>query len=232
MLGSELPRMSFFSEVAETAKRKKPHARKYLSDIAAKNNMTIVGFGAEKYVVECPDDPSKVASVDFLPHSPEFSKAIFYTHRIYSKLWPYNFPKPRAVNGSTDELMISMILNDRIYKSNFRIRNLIDRRLFTYHKGAHIFEVKYPFSAVKQNCRDFKIPLVIDDSIKGNFIIGRDGGEYYVDTIHNFKADIDLPVENFINFMDSKNIEQGEQRAIISEIQRANYLYEQYASGK
>lgn len=232
MLGLEIPRMDFFTEVGEASRRKKPQARSYIYGIAEKHNMKIVGYGAEKYVVELPNDPSKIASADFSPKTPELVKAIYYTHRIYSKLWPYNFPKPCATAGSIDKTMPSMTIKDRIFKDKFNLNNLLERRLVTFHKGVHIFQVKYPFSEVERDCRKFDIPLVIDDSIKANFIVGRDGGEYYIDTIHNYNADIDLPVDNFIDYMESRNIAKSEQNKIVTEIQRSNYLFEVYSSGR
>lgn len=224
--------MSFFTEVSETSRRKKPNARRYIYSIAEQNDMTVVGYGAEKYVVEFPNDPSKIASADIKPKTPELAKAIFYTHRVYSKLWPYNFPKPSAVTGSTESSLPSMMINNRIFRDNFHISNLFDRRFITLHKGAHLFQVKYPFSSVERDCRKFDIPLVIDDSIKENFIVGRDGGEYYIDTILNYKADLDLPVDSFINYMESRRVPEGEQRSIVAEIGRSNLLLDIHTSGK
>lgn len=52
--------------------------------------------------------------------------------------------------------------------------------------------IKYPFSDVEKSLRDLTIPNTFDqDSHAHNFMLGEDGGEYYVDNLLHFRDYLD-----------------------------------------
>lgn len=80
-------------------------------------------------------------------------------NRILYNLFPHNFPKLYAARGGE----ASQTVRKRINSEDVPIQ--------------------YPFSEVIRECQEIGFPLRIDEGTDLNFIVGNDGGEYYVDSI-------------------------------------------------
>ena len=148
-----------------------------------KYDQEYVGHGGESVVVAVPGEEGtkKVVAFNYEDVTPEKAKKIFYSHRIFSTLFPHNFPHFYA--SSSGQLQfpnsknISGTIRERITKSRLHT----PKKVVKFLTGT-VF-TKYPFSEVKRVCRELGIKYSIDGSYSENFLIGVDGGEYYVDNI-------------------------------------------------
>jgi len=127
-----------------------------------------IGKGTEYIVVGHPENSEKVVAFKY-PKSfghPLQALEIYHFHRFFNTLFPHNFPRFYASFGG---------------EKPFTVREKI-------HSG-YTKTVRYPFSEVKKTCKALGISLSVDDS-KGNFIIGSDGGQYFIDTVKNINSSI------------------------------------------
>lgn len=131
-----------------------------VKEIVDQNNEKLIGNGAECIVINKKGNPDLVVAFDYAGiKNIEEQKVQFYWHRIYSVLFPHNFPRFYSVWATE--------------KSSGTIRQKID----STDKPA---QVNYPFGMVRDLCREFNLPLWVD-RVSSNFTVGRDGGEYYLD---------------------------------------------------
>lgn len=132
----------------------------------------ILGDGVTNIVVVDPRRPDKAIAVPTLsPMTPEMAKEWFYLHNIFNTVFPHNFPHIYLATGTGYEessLHNGTIRQKIIEKAT---RPLIRR-----------FQIRYPFSHVKRICKKLGVPLNFDDG-RDNFMVGIDGGEYYVDRL-------------------------------------------------
>ena len=111
-------------------------------------------------MVKATDKPGKVIAINYRDLNPEIAKQIFYRQRILSTLFPHNFPHYYA----------SFVGKDG-YGGTVRQEITTDS-----HN-----EVKYPFRKVREALEQIQLPIRIDTQDPKNFVVGIDGGEYYLD---------------------------------------------------
>lgn len=142
-----------------------------LNPIAAEFGEEIIGFGEECVVVQGRTDPEVIVALRYSDIEPRHAKSIFYMHQMLSTIFPHNFPHFYASFGG---------------EHSKTARQKIER-------GKHIYSrsdgtVLYPFSDVTNVVSGWNLRRFMDEA-KHNFIIGADGGEYYVDELK--------PIERF-----------------------------------
>lgn len=157
--------------ITKTLKEEEPLSLEEIEDLVGKYNRELVGKGVECVVISHRNQPEKVVAISYKGLQPEVAKEIFYLQRIFSTLFPHNFPHFYASfgeyqTGVSEGRKISGTVRERVSRTKR--------------------EIKYPFSRVLGFCQECLIP--VDFDVKGassrlNLLVGRGGGEYYTDTI-------------------------------------------------
>ena len=153
----------------------------------------VLGTGAECVVVPIRGDEKKVAAYRYSGEvSPVEAKRTFYLHRIFSTLFPHNFPRFYGSFASRKDAgkgpAVGGTIRQKIEGKRkprwtedippFRaVMNLVAKP-----------QVKYPFGDVEKKCLEMGFALPTTDTHSGNFIYGVDGGEYFVDTLWYFPS--------------------------------------------
>lgn len=135
-----------------------------IAEIAKLTNQNVINSGEECVVVPGIDNTSEVIAYTYFNLNPLRAKELFYSQRIYSTLFPNNFPNFYSASGAS--------LTNRDLPSG-TIRQKIESS-----KEARVI---FPFNKVIDICAAIGLPLLVE--IGGdNMMISSNGGEYYVDT--------------------------------------------------
>ncbi|MBI5045129.1 MAG: hypothetical protein HZC02_04330 [Candidatus Levybacteria bacterium] len=177
-----------------------PHKRRVdenkVRSISKIHGVEYIGQGDDRFVYADPRDPEKVIAVNWDDYVRR-DKAIYYYQNLFTLLFPHNFPRVYAGFFHPDDNL------DYIYEANYVIGTIRQR----IRRGS---EVIYPYREVRNTCAQYDIPLYSED-IPQNFIVGLDGGEYYVD--HLPRPDT-IPPKNFVALLSDTNRSQDIQRAM------------------
>ncbi|MBI2633240.1 MAG: hypothetical protein HYW78_02505 [Parcubacteria group bacterium] len=137
-------------------------------ELVKKYDRKLIGRGSECVVISTPHK-EKIIALPSTPLSPLEAKKSFYFQRIFSTLFPHNFPHFYAAFGNHE---------NKYGVSSGTVRKMIKGQQSLDGKP----KVQYPFKKVLDICSSLKIPLRFDHT-DCNFLIGKDGGEYYVDNL-------------------------------------------------
>lgn len=144
-----------------------------IRDLVQSYDRELVGQGRECVVIDKKGKPEKVLAISYRGFRPETAKEIFYLQRIFSTLFPHNFPHFYAAFGEYERGVIG----------GKKISGTVRERVSKTDQ-----EVEHPFSRVLEFCQEHSVPVDFDvegQSTHFNLIVGEDGGEYYLDTIDN-----------------------------------------------
>jgi len=150
--------------------------------LADAHNEKYIGDGAEVVVVGYRDEPNsdKLVAFNYKDVEAKKAKIIFYLHRFFSTLFPHNFPHfyKSAGKNPNDSSNVKPEEND----VSGTIRQEIKKREPSASESKY---VPFSFQRVLFICNTLLgIHLKYDEELV-NFIVGADGGEYYVDTLDN-----------------------------------------------
>jgi len=176
-------------------------------EIVEKNNESLIGYGGECVVIDKKGNPDLVIAFEYKGiKSPEEQKIQFYWMRIYSTLFPHNFP--RFYSAWSNNENNSGTIRQKIVSS----------------EGENT--VKYPFSDVWKKCQENNLPLSIDNTHSSNFIVGEDGGEYYVDQISliSLRYPNVFNRSDFYRFVKNNNYSESDAQTILRCGDRINQI--------
>lgn len=164
-----------------------------------------IGKGSECIVVGHPENDEKVVAYKYSKsfEHPLQALEIYHFHRLFNTLFPHNFPRFYASFGG---------------EKSFTVRERI-------HSGG-TKTIKYPFSEVEKTCESLGIPLSADDS-KGNFIIGSDGGQYFIDTVMNINSSIfweKFSADKLKSYLEKNDITGNREKSVWSSLRRLREL--------
>lgn len=201
-----------------------------LRDIAIYYGIELLGVGRTRFVFVMPDHPDKVFAVHRNHRFPLEAKIDYYLQNIYSAVWPYNFPRAFFSSGSPSYLGDEPAGNiNQIIKGEASRRVGAHRIISGFLETAETDQdVKYPFSKVVSDCEYWNIPLYIDRVLQ-NFVLGEDGGEYYLDAIQSigtFENYDSSSLRNITKMLTSRRNEPPTRSGIHSMIERAYVLNE------
>jgi hypothetical protein len=184
-----------------------------------KNRAEILGEGEECLVVALPDHPDKAIAYSFHNSYEDFdakrAKVTFYAHKIMKILFPHNFPNIYAT-----------IAEDK-NKNKGTIRERI------HHGPYGRMPIKNSFRDVAGFCTNvLRVPASLYfDTNEDNFVLGDDGGEYYLDLITTTDlgsgavADVFSSKEaKIIEYMDSQGFSKDDIDKVSRYIGRMNSL--------
>lgn len=180
---------------------------KDIISIVEQGGFTYLNKGKECIVINRDGNPQEVIAINYQDILPQEQKIIFYFQRIFSTLFPHNFPRFYAA-----------FTNNVGQRS---IRGTVRKRVNS--EGVHSNPlVKFSFEQILSVCKEIGINLHIDRNSK-NFIIGNDGGEYYVDTINFDRAKITDP-ERVISYMTANDFSNEDIEVVTKSMSRINVI--------
>lgn len=178
-------------------------------------NENLIGAGQECVVVTNQQTPEAVMAFTYQDMDPIEARKTFYVHRIFSTLFPHNFPHFFASFGGD----YSRTIRQRIYPAN-----------------SDDTQVQFPFSKVMAEVvfnwgiRGGGISAMHFDSAPFNYVVAVDGGEYFLDRIslkqyganHNIEQELTSEGvrNNITHFMQEKAFSDDEMKVVYSSINR------------
>ena len=192
----------------------------------------IIGSGAECVVTPIEGKEQKVAAYAYQELSPYKAKKIFYLQRIFSTLFPHNFPHFFASLGSLqkeDEQRLTGTIREKISgrrKTSFDYKfegkewdiTLLDRARMLFKRNP---KNRYPFKKVETECLKLGLFSPIGHS-SGNFVLGTDGGEYYVDTLKHLIGG--TKIDKIKKYMVDHDYSDQDIRLVEKSFERLNQL--------
>jgi hypothetical protein len=170
-----------------------------------------INKGKECIVINHEGNPQEVIAINYQDILPQEQKIVFYFQRIFSILFPHNFPKfGSAFTNHVGQINIRGTVRNKVHSAGNDAKPII----------------KFPFSQILSVCKEIGIDLHIDKNSK-NFIIGNDGGEYYVDTINFDRAKITDP-DRVILYMSANNFSSDDIEAVKKSLLRINTIAENF----
>lgn len=191
-----------------------------LLDLVKKYNPDLVGSGSESVVIKTPESTSDELSTveqpliafQYRDYPPLEAKEIFYLQRIFSTLFPNNFPHFFAA-----------------FAKDPQGKNNISGTLRKEIKRGRIQEpILFPFANALKKAEELGIPvkrLEIDD-FHGNFLVNNDGGEYYMDVTRslNYSTYSSWDAEEIKKRMEEAGYSDKSTAIVISSINRLQEL--------
>ncbi len=202
----EIPSNDFIKRVKE--KTKNP-GDVFLSTwevkkLAEEYDQEVVGDGGECVVIPLEDNERDiVAAFTYKEMSSITAKNIFYSQRILSTLFPHNFPHFYAAFGrKKDKKNITGTIRERIRNNKKR-------------------EIKYSFREIEEKLAEIGLHFDFDSTKNDNFIIGEDGGEYYVDVSLPFMYYLkNLKMEGLVSYMQENGYSETDISIVTTSIKR------------
>ena len=188
----------------------------------------ILGAGNECIVVLMQGDEKKVAAYRYSQELDLFeAKKTFYLHRIFSTLFPHNFPRfygsfasrknpagELELPGGTIRQKIEGETKPRWADDIAPLRAVMN---FIVKP-----KIKYPFKEAEKKCLEMGFVLPAFDMHAGNFIYGVDGGEYFVDTIWYFSSAFNI--DRVTGYMTTHGYTQTEIDVVRTSFERLRFL--------
>ena len=169
-----------------------------------------VGMGAECVVVSSPklDRERKVLAVSYKGEKEPYET--FYLQRIYSTLFPKNFPKFYMAGKS------GFTQRERVTGSG------LDGKNYLVGDGKDWEGIATNFSGVYEFQKLVDPPVFIDDT-SGNFMISTEGDVVFVDTLEHKGVSLQKPVWDITKvrkYMEEHNYKDTEMRRVMNSINR------------
>ena len=179
-------------------------------------NEEYIGKGKEVVVIALKGstEPTKVVAFNYRDVSPERAKEIFYLHRLFSILFPHNFPHFYASSGQDPKSRNENVSGTVRQRIEFAEANSIGGQTKSETRP-------YPFKKVEEFCRELHIPIAID-YVGKNLFLGVDGGEYYVDTLNRYPGMLDS--YEIIKYMKKEKYSEDDIKIAKLTIERLNAL--------
>lgn len=186
------------------------------------NKENYIGMGSECVVVKMVGQPTKVEAFSYRGLTPERAKNIFYAHRIFSTLFPHNFPHFYAAFGSEDRVNRTGTIRQRLMPRT-QLQTVRAKLRLERNQGK-----KYPIEKSIDATQKMGIDFKIDKDVS-NFIVGNDGGEYYVDTIRYTPEPEDR--EKVLKYMEENGYSEQDKRTVTMSFDRL-YVLQAEAEGR
>ena len=162
--------------------------------------------GWESVLVTRKGQPEEVIAINYHNIRPEDQKKIFYNQRVFSTIFPHNFPKfYSAFVGNIQQERLGGTIRQRIWETSGKPPKII-----------------YPFSKVEAVLKN--VGSEVDfETTADNLLIGADGGEYFVDTIR--PDDVKkLNPEGLLRYMSANNYPDLDQHLVSQAAKRIEEL--------
>lgn len=225
--------------------------------ISEKFGIRKLGSGNECFVVDDPESKEKVIAISFNNLSPEEAKDIYYSAKVWSTLFPHNFPKIHSASAETDDGKFNGSVRQKIHgktlaDQNYNYARMMNadikekRSLSSVIKNIKNYllnkntETHYPFAGTLEEMNilshpPYNLPFFIDINGK-NFIKNDDGDEYYVDTIKMGEGirqmNSKINTEAIKEYMIEKDYTTSEIGTVMGAINRLSILFKDISGNK
>lgn len=207
--------------------REEPIPEEIATAIIQQEGLETVGIGNFRVIVPHPIDPEhKVVGIDYKTNmNPELAKRFYFSHQILHALFPQNFPEIYASHAtiydqeSREMIRESSTVRERIIPATPAVEpsypQSTRKRAMRAFRGRfrHNNRITAPFSDAMRVCNELGIRFNkdkrnsntqknfdFDPKNANNFIVGRDGGEYYIEPI-SIDTTHPLNSERITNYM-------------------------------
>ncbi|MEK7093228.1 MAG: hypothetical protein AAB927_01980 [Patescibacteria group bacterium] len=211
-----------------------------LKDLASKLNLKWRGSGIHCAVVSHPSNEKKVFAIDYGFTDIEAAKKIFLTQKILSTLFPHNFPRFHASAGHVPGLghapqMAGTIRqtiegahggNDgyepTVSFATDAVTPSSSSKPTVTQPSNRDEKIKYPFKDIVAPLQRFGMQYFLDTK-KDNFILTRDGAEYFVDILATTPLD-EWDTGAIEEYMNEQKIDDGAKETVRDAIIRLRKL--------
>lgn len=190
--------------------------KKVLLKIIERGDARFIDYGNECVVFQTGERKRSrmVVAINYRnPTTPEKAKKIFYLQRVLSTLFPHNFPRFYAATGKHPARKEEMAVTGTIREEK-RGKRIRPERIKDTEQERGILRtllgkgVKHPFGRVLQTCKELSLPVSFDPA-DVNYIIGKDGGVYYLDVpLSEYGGEWKIP--KILQYMDRATTSSGE----------------------
>lgn len=215
-----------------------PSDEQLLAQIENDPDLAFVGEGVESIVVSTKSKPERVMAISYFDLSPQEARQEFYVHRIFSTLFPHNFPHFYAALGSWDvgknpegnTTLSTGTVRERIVSKERRKLSLPE---IIIRKLTNNPQVKFPLSKAWREFEKMHIDLdhFLDTewgALSENTLLGEDGGEYYIDKIKpsglqpfSFNEDTQASI---LKYMNDKGYSDIQKKIVETSLSRLDAL--------
>ncbi|MCF7865687.1 MAG: hypothetical protein K9M11_04240 [Candidatus Pacebacteria bacterium] len=207
-----MPRNEFIDDIREKKVQERSCSLMpgQIEEIAKRNDVEVIGSGAECVVVPGKNINNKetVTAYTYSDMNPLRMKEVFYAQRIFSTLFPHNFPHFYAAFGKNSDSVVNSRERDNI-------SGTIRERVVKSEEGKKIL---FPINRVEETCNEIGLPFIIDWT-SGNIIVGEDGGEYYVDTISQLDLK-NIDQEKLFSYIEERSMSETDIHIVQMSIHR------------
>lgn len=207
----------------------------YISTTKLKENGEILGAGGQRFVIPNPENPDKEALAFMYQGelTTEQAKQIYYSQKIMSTLFPHNFPKTYAVTagsflGENIPVEIRQRVNGEHPTDINKITNTPKNKIiYLFDSIKKLIQgeipIKYPYSKVFDFFEKMDLNYYTGDN-EGNFINSEDGGQYFVDTLFEYKKDLlsllNLDQHKLESYLIKNNYRDQDKTRILNALER------------
>lgn len=200
-------------------------SERHVRNIAQKFDAELVGMGGDCFVLAShnPREDDRILSVYYNSIREVTAKSLYHRQNILTTLLPHNFPRFYAaleIPADPEDKMGTMwaIVRQRI-RGETRNKFLWENELNFSHRDKNS---TYPFANAWETMMDLELPFIRPDPGPGNFILGEDGGVYYVDVSHlrPDAGDIEWNTTAIVTYMEENNTSDREIRSVLRSIDR------------
>lgn len=215
-----MPYLTVEAGIAKTASAVKKEIARQLAHfltsnevakIAAEHGLDNVKSGAWCFAIR---QGEMILVFDFHSMSPERAKTLFHLHRIANLLFPHNFPQIATSCG-------------KLHGENSDALTRTARQFIEGPATAAYTtldqQAAYPFQKALEFFYHFHLPVHHPDRYGDNFILGPDGGVYYVDTLLPIVT-MSWPTEKIVDYMTNHGYKKTEIDMVVHSIHRLNHL--------
>lgn len=183
-----------------------------------------LGKGRTCAVFRKKDTPNKVVSIKYEKHDSIKARKTFYIHRVFSTLFPDNFPHFYIVISPKGDY------KNRV--SSVRETIVGEEKDFWKFLNGDGKQVMEPMKDIELFCERYSVPVSFDTAAF-NLLITKDNKEYYIDTIDDFPNKT-WPINEILAYMDGATRKDGipvysrrEKRVVEKSIKRIEELNKQ-----
>jgi hypothetical protein len=215
--------------------------------IAADFGVKKIGAGTECFVTEDPDSKEKVIAINYKNLSPEDAKDLYYSSKIWSTLFPHNFPKIHAASAEIDENKFNGTVREKIdgktlHEHGYSFNQMIasdfkEKKLFLSiimniknYISNKTTRAQYPFSTTYEEMKilshePYNLPFFIDTNTH-NFIKTDNGDEYYVDTMRmGSRLTNQVNIEAVEYYMRERNYKDSDISRVTNSLSRLKDIF-------
>ncbi len=194
----------------------------FVEKMAQNLGVELVAVGHEAFLTGLTPEGAKLVAYTHETLSPQEAKSIFWTQKLLATLFPHNFPTYYAAFGSNNSRALTGTIREWIRGRSYFKLDIKRPQLFDplAVKGQNYF-VKYPLTEVKEAMSMLGVDIEFDIGNWDNFLLGPEGGVYYLDK-PVLKGE--LGASKVSKFMNERDYDAGDKNVAQASVSRLSKL--------